>query len=73
MGALVVSVGSPVSAQTLKAVGAAPGERPPLLPTELDTFIAVGAANGRVTAFVGKVDMGQGAKTALAQMAADLS
>ena len=36
----------------------------------VDSFISI-EANGKVTIFVGKVDLGTGTKTALAQMAAD--
>ena len=36
----------------------------------VDSFVAIGS-DGKVTVFVGKVDLGTGTKTALAQMAAD--
>lgn len=75
-GALVVSFALPprdASAQT-------PPPIPPALPTkgfaksvagdEVDGFVAIGA-DGRVTVFSGKVDLGTGVRTALTQMAAE--
>lgn len=44
--------------------------KPALNAEELDSWIAVGA-DGRVTAFFGKVDLGQGLVVALAQIVAD--
>jgi len=40
------------------------------LPTDFNAFLRVGA-NGRVTCFTGKIEMGQGIVTSLAQMLAD--
>ncbi|MDB5689841.1 MAG: molybdopterin binding aldehyde oxidase and xanthine dehydrogenase [Sphingomonas bacterium] len=64
-GALVVSVSMPTGAFAV----AAP-RKPALLPTELDSWIAVGA-DGRVTAYFGKMDMGQGVDVAMAQFVAE--
>jgi CO/xanthine dehydrogenase Mo-binding subunit len=47
-----------------------PVHRPPLSPDQLDSFIAIGD-NGRCTAFLGKVDVGQGIAVAIAQIVAD--
>jgi hypothetical protein len=67
-GALVVSsFALPEAIGRAVAQGAA---KPPLLPTELDSFIAVGA-DGTVTAFFGKMDVGHGLTTAVAQIVAD--
>ena len=44
--------------------------RGPTLPTDLNSFLRIGE-NGRVTVFTGKIEMGQGIITSLAQMAAD--
>jgi nicotinate dehydrogenase subunit B len=79
-GALVVSIGMPVSLDTLLAVrdadaqGAA-GEwaravKPPLTPDQLSSYIAVNA-DGTVAAFFGKMDMGHGLNVAIAQMVAE--
>jgi CO/xanthine dehydrogenase Mo-binding subunit len=56
-------------------VAAAPAEagddgRGTLSPAELDSWIAIGA-DGEATAFFGKVDVGQGLDTAVAQMVAE--
>src|SRR5882672_5710613 len=61
-GALIVSFALPARAQKL------PGalERTPLL----DAWIRIGA-DGRITVFTGKAELGQGIKTALLQIAAD--
>jgi isoquinoline 1-oxidoreductase len=40
------------------------------LPTDFNAFLRIGA-NGRVTCFTGKIEMGQGIVTSLAQMLAD--
>lgn len=42
----------------------------PLEPTELDTWLAI-TEDGRVTAYFGKMDMGQGVDTGIAQFVAD--
>src|SRR5499427_9556957 len=70
-GALVVSIGMPVGLDTVLAVkAAAEGGKPPLVPGELDSYIAVDA-DGSVSAFFGKMDMGQGLFTAIGQMVAE--
>jgi nicotinate dehydrogenase subunit B len=71
-GALVVSVGMPVGLETMLSINAAAaqGAKPPLLPSELDTYIAVNA-DGSVSAFFGKMDMGQGLFTAIGQIVAE--
>ena len=46
------------------------GGKPPLLPDELDSWIAV-LPDGRVTAFFGKMDMGQGVDVAIGQIVAE--
>jgi CO/xanthine dehydrogenase Mo-binding subunit len=71
-GALVVSVGMPVTFDTVLAINsaAAQGGRPPLVPSELDSYIAVDAEGG-VSAFFGKMDMGQGLFTAIGQIVAE--
>src|SRR6266487_2513952 len=52
----------------LKAAGAT--AKPALLPTELDSWVAI-LPDGRVTAFFGKMDMGQSLDIAIAQIVAD--
>jgi nicotinate dehydrogenase subunit B len=71
-GALVVSVGMPVGFDTVLAVNsaAAQGTRPPLVPNELDSYIAINT-DGTVLAFFGKMDMGQGLFTAIGQIVAE--
>jgi CO/xanthine dehydrogenase Mo-binding subunit len=63
-GALVVSISAP-AVEALAQSG-----KPPLVPGELDSWIAV-LPNGRVQAFFGKMDMGQGLDVAIAQVVAD--
>ncbi len=70
LGALVVVApvaagGGQALAQALAPVAAA--GKPPLKPTELDSWIAIGR-DGRVTAFFGKPDVGQGVDIAIAQI-----
>ncbi|MDA2935347.1 molybdopterin-dependent oxidoreductase [Acidobacteria bacterium AH-259-D05] len=50
--------------------GAASLSRPPLSPDQLDSYLRIGV-DGRVTVFFGKMDMGQGVDTAIAQIVAD--
>ena len=71
-GAVVVSVGMPVSLETLLSINsaAAQGSKPPLVPAELDSYIAIDA-DGSVSAFFGKMDMGQGLFTAIGQIVAE--
>ena len=70
-GSLVVSVSIPGAVATALSQGAsAIGGKPPLLPNELDSWIAV-LPDGSVTAFFGKMDMGQGVDVAIAQIVAE--
>jgi CO/xanthine dehydrogenase Mo-binding subunit len=71
-GAFVVSVGMPIGLDTVLAVNAAyaQGARPPLVPDQLSSYIAVNA-DGTVSAFFGKMDMGQGLFVAIGQMVAE--
>jgi CO/xanthine dehydrogenase Mo-binding subunit len=71
-GALVVSIGMPVAFDTVLAIdsAAAQGGRPPLVPNELDSYIAINT-DGSVTAYFGKMDMGQGLFTAIGQIVAE--
>src|SRR6185503_7604533 len=65
-GALVVSFMVPGG-----AVGQTSGAgKPSLTPDELDSWIAV-LPDGRVTAFFGKMDMGQGVDVAIGQIVAE--
>src|SRR3954470_15986739 len=66
-GALVVSGFLPLE-ETLAQAGMQ--QKPPLVPTELDSWIAV-LPDGRVQAFFGKMDMGQSLDVAIAQIVAD--
>ena len=71
-GALVVSIGAPLGVDMLLAIDSAKaqGGRPPLTPDQLSSYVAV-AADGRVSAFFGKMDMGHGLHVAIAQMVAE--
>jgi len=71
-GALVVSVGSALGADALLAINTAhaQGAKPPLLPNELASYIAINA-DGTVSAFFGKMDMGHGLFVAIGQMVAE--
>jgi nicotinate dehydrogenase subunit B len=71
-GALVVSIGMPVGLDTVLGINAAyaQGARPPLVPNELASYIAVNA-DGTVSAFFGKMDMGHGLFVAIGQMVAE--
>jgi nicotinate dehydrogenase subunit B len=65
-GALVVIMAAPESF----AQGAGSVAKPVLAPTELDSWIAV-RQDGGITAFFGKMDMGQGVDVAIRQIVAD--
>jgi len=69
-GALVVTAAGPVFVGEALAQGVPAATKPALLPTELDSWVAIGA-DGRVTAFFGKMDMGQSLDIAIAQVVAD--
>ena len=68
-GALIVSASMPAYVESALAQGGAAG-KPALIPEELDSWIAV-LPNGSVTAFFGKMDMGQCLDVAIAQIVAD--
>lgn len=67
-GALVVSTSMPAYVGSALAQGAA--GKPALVPGELDSWVAV-LPNGNVSAFFGKMDMGQCLDVAIAQIVAD--
>jgi len=71
-GALVVSIGTPVGLDIVLGMGDAfaQGTKPPLMPDQLSSYIAVNA-DGTVSAFFGKMDMGQGLFVAIGQMVAE--
>jgi nicotinate dehydrogenase subunit B len=71
-GALVVSVGLPVGLTTVLEIrnAVAQGAKPPLTPDQLSSYIAINA-DGSVSAFFGKMDMGQGLFVAIGQMVAE--
>src|SRR5471032_1317655 len=71
-GALVVSVGAAVSLETVLGIGQAyaQGAKPPLTPDQLSSYIAV-SADGSVSAYFGKMDMGHGLLVAIGQMVAE--
>jgi CO/xanthine dehydrogenase Mo-binding subunit len=72
-GALVVSIGMPISLDTVLAISEANAQvaiKPPLTPDQLSSFIAVNA-DGTVAAFFGKMDMGHGITVAIGQMVAE--
>src|SRR5215469_14189043 len=78
-GALVVSIGMPISLDTVLAVSEANAQgavqfavavKPPLTPDQLSSYIAVNA-DGSVAAFFGKMDMGHGLTVAIAQIVAE--
>jgi nicotinate dehydrogenase subunit B len=71
-GALVVSIGAGVSLDTLLSIqqALAQGTRPPLTPDQLSSYIAVNA-DGTVSAFFGKMDMGHGLFVAIGQIVAE--
>ena len=68
-GALVVAFGVPLTLRTATA-GGATAAGPIVDENQIDSWVAVGQ-NGRVTIFVGKVELGTGLQTAQAQIAAD--
>ncbi len=71
-GALVISVGSPLGLDALLAIDKAyaQGAKPPLMPDQLSSYIAINA-DGTVSAFYGKMDMGHGLFVAIGQMVAE--
>jgi nicotinate dehydrogenase subunit B len=71
-GAMVVSIGAPLGLDTLLSMNAAhaQGAKPPLMPDQLSSYIAINA-DGTVSAFFGKMDMGHGLFVAIGQMVAE--
>ena len=71
-GALVISIGMPVGADTVLGISQAraQGTKPPLTPDQLSSYIAVNA-DGTVDAYFGKTDMAQGLFTAIGQIVAE--
>jgi nicotinate dehydrogenase subunit B len=74
-GALVVSIGMPISLDAVLAISeanaqAAAAAKPPLTPDQLSSYIAVNA-DGTVAAYFGKMDMGHGLHVAIGQMVAE--
>jgi nicotinate dehydrogenase subunit B len=71
-GAVVISIGAPLAREAFFAAGAARAEdaRPPLLPNELASYLAIDR-DGTVTAFFGKMDMGHGLEVAIGQIVAE--
>jgi CO/xanthine dehydrogenase Mo-binding subunit len=71
-GALVISIGAPVGIEMLASIdeARAQGAKPPLTPDQLSSYIAVNA-DGTVSAFFGKMDMGHGLFVAIGQIVAE--
>ena len=71
-GAVVVSVGMPIGLDAVLAINSAfaQGTKPPLIPDQLSSYIAINA-DGAVSAFFGKMDMGQGLYVSIGQMVAE--
>ena len=71
-GAFVVSIGAPISLNTVLGLRSAyaQGAKPPLVPDQLSSYIAV-SADGAVSAFFGKMDMGQGLYVSIGQIVAE--
>lgn len=71
-GMLIISVGAPVSMEFAASIqqAVAQGAKPPLHPAELDSYVGI-SADGTVTTFFGKMDMGHGIEVAINQMVAE--
>jgi nicotinate dehydrogenase subunit B len=71
-GALVVSVGAGIGLDTLldHRAALAQSTKPPLMPDQLSSFIAV-QSDGHVMAYFGKMDMGHGLTAAIGQIVAE--
>ena len=71
-GAVVVSVGMPIGLDAVLAINSAfaQGTKPPLIPDQLASYIAINA-DGSASAFFGKMDMGQGLYVSIGQMVAE--
>ena len=68
LGALIVA--APALGYAGEAMAQMAGVKPALSPAELDSWVAVGA-DGMVTAYFGKPDVGQGVDIAIAQIVAE--
>ena len=69
-GALVVSLAMPTTAAAQRLADLAGPARKPLDAGEVDAFLAI-HRDGSVTIYSGKVDLGQGLRIAIPQMAAE--
>ena len=71
-GALVVSIGAPIGLNAVLGItkAHAEGTRPPLVPNELSSYLAVNA-DGTVSVYFGKMDLGHGMHTAIGQIVAE--
>src|SRR3954469_12878494 len=71
-GALVVSIGTPVSIDLMLSAreAFAQGTKPPLMPDQLSSFIAINPDN-TAAAYFGKMDMGHGLFVAVGQIVAE--
>jgi nicotinate dehydrogenase subunit B len=71
-GAVVVSIGAPLGLDAVLAMNAAQaqGSKPPLMPDQLSSYIAINA-DGTVSAYFGKMDMGHGLFVAIGQIVAE--
>ena len=71
-GALVVSVGVPLGLDALldHQAALAQSAKPPLMPDQLSSYIAI-TADGNVAAYFGKMDMGHGITVAIGQIVAE--
>ena len=71
-GALVVSIGAPMTLDRVLEIGQAhaQGAKPPLTPDQLSSYLAVNA-DGTISAYFGKMDMGHGLHVAIGQIVAE--
>ena len=71
-GALVVSIGTPLAYDALLGHQAAfaQGAKPPLMPDQLSSYVAVNQ-DGTVAVYFGKMDMGHGLTVAIGQIVAE--
>jgi nicotinate dehydrogenase subunit B len=71
-GALIVSIGAPVAVESAAVAddAMAAATKPPLTPDQLSSYLAVNA-DGGVSVFFGKMDMGQGLAVAIRQIVAE--
>ncbi len=71
-GALVVSIGAPLTVESVLAADEpmVAATKPALTPDQLSSYLAVNA-DGTISIFFGKMDMGQGLAVAIRQMVAE--